>query len=98
MAKKLVNKEINLEGIREAILAKIIEKHGSVNEFSKTAMGMKIGKNLKTYLYPSGATSYPVLKQLCTYFGIGELKREVVVTRSILYSIDTIKPVTEKNA
>lgn len=88
--------EVSVSQLKEMILKRITEKHGDMNAFLETDIAKEIGvRNIKTYLYPSGAVSYPALMRLCEYFGIGELHRETVVSRTITYSLKQL-PIPRK--
>lgn len=86
------NKEkIELVDVKKALVEAIDKKYGSVAKFLETDFGKKLGQNVRTYLYPSGATSYEVLRKLCKHFGLGELTRKNVVTRSVIYKLNRDK-------
>lgn len=76
---------VEIKEIKRAIINKILEEYSTVDLFLETPFGKSLGKNVKAYLYPSGAVSYPVLKKLCEHFSIGSLRRSVTVTRSVNY-------------
>lgn len=79
--------QIEIGKVKELIVDAINKKYGDINTFLETDFGKSLGNNVKTYLYPSGAISYPVLKKLCTHLGLGELTKETIVVRTIEYSL-----------
>lgn len=85
------NKEIvDLNKIKEQIVSCIKERYGmSVKDFTHSTHATKLKlntRNLQNYL-SAGATSLPTLNILCEHFGIGTLKRKVVVKRTETYSL-----------
>ena len=84
--------KVELTDLKKEIVEKIQENYGSVDNFLTTEVGKSLGKNVKTYLYPSGAISFPILSVLCEHFKMGTLSKDVKVTRSIEYSLSNSAP------
>lgn len=80
-------KTLELTTVKKQIVEKIQKQYGSVDKFLETDFGKSLGKNVKTYLYPSGAVSFPVLKILSEHLGLGTLDKKLVVTRTITYTL-----------
>lgn len=80
--------EFNL--IREKIRKAIDEKYGSVADFLSTDFAKKLGgSKIRPYLYETGAVNFDLISTLSSHFGIGELSRSLVVTRSYTYTLKT---------
>ena len=80
-------KVLDTTTIKEKIVAEINKKYGTIDGFLETDFGKSLGRNVKTYLYPSGAISYPVLRKLCTHLGLGDLQKETRVVRTVEYTL-----------
>ena len=89
--------EKSVTEIKEIVLSTIKDKYGSVAAFLETPEAKALG-NIRPYLYPKGAVSYSTLKELCKLLSIGELSRNIRVSRSISYTIDPIHDATGDRA
>ena len=82
------SRETNIAAVKLLIIEAITKRYGSMVEFLKTDFAKSLGPetNIKAYLYPSGAVSFPVLSKMCEHLGIGKLNKEVKVVRKITYT------------
>lgn len=79
---------IEINDLRELLKTKIIEKYGSIASFMKSDFGISLGgPKIRTYLYNSGSTNFRVLKELCTFFEIGDLTKKECIVRTVTYRI-----------
>lgn len=86
---------VDINAIRTQIRKEIEKRYGGVAKFLKTPEGEKFGgKKIRCYLYDTGAVNYEIISTLAKFLGIGELKRELVVTRT--YSYRLVKCNTEE--
>ena len=79
---------VNINVIRTKIRKEIEKRYGGVAKFLKTPECEKFGgRKIRCYLYDTGAINYEVISDLAKFLGIGELKRELVVTRTYSYRL-----------
>lgn len=64
----------------------------NVNEFSASKQCEKLlgknSKNLNVYLSAGDVTSFGVLKKLAEHFSLGNLKKETVIKRQVIYTYE----------
>lgn len=81
---------VELDEIKAKIVECIKKEYGmTVKDFAYSDQAVKLKlntRNLQNYL-SKGATSLPTLNILCKHFGIGTLKRRVIVKRTEIYSL-----------
>lgn len=89
MAKiRKTGESVNINAIRTQIRKEIEKRYGGVAKFLKTPECEKFGgKKIRCYLYDTGAINYEIISALAKFLGIGELKRELVVTRTYSYRL-----------
>lgn len=97
--KRIKTSPVEISEVKSKIREAIVKKYGSISEFLETKDADKIcgGKFSPAYLYEKGAVSVPVLSSLCRYFGIGELTKKTVVTRTITYCLTPVPHASEKS-
>lgn len=84
-----MEKNVDITTVKKEILAAIEKRFGTTKSFAETDFAKSLGTNFRQYLYPSGPVNFLLLKKLYTYFGIGDLSRKVVVTRTLTYSVSS---------
>jgi hypothetical protein len=89
-------KQIEIATLKNRLNEAIKEKYGTVDDFAKSEFGKSLGNNVKTYLYPSGAVSMPVLQKMCVHLGLGELRKETTVVRTVRYYVGERTPRNRK--
>lgn len=83
------DKKVEFNEIRGLIREELTKRYGGVSKFLHSEKGKEFGGiKSKIYLYDSGPVSFDVIKGLCKFLGIGELKRKIVVSRSFSYSLN----------
>lgn len=88
---------VNINVIRTKIRKEIEKRYGGVAKFLKTPECEKFGgRKIRCYLYDTGAINYEVISDLAKFLGIGELKRELVVTRTYSYRLIKSTPEEDK--
>lgn len=89
MPKIVAAEPIDLGELKKRIVEEIKKQHSmSVGEFSRSGIPEKYhidGKNLPVYLSETGSTSFDNLLKLCKLLGLGKLRRQVFVRRTIEY-------------
>jgi len=94
MGKTIKTKEQNQVDGKELLSKlkeKVLNKYGSVYAFSESDIVKTWGytaKAVATYLSNKEVMSFPFMKKLCEHFKMGELKKEFVITRKIIYSYE----------
>lgn len=84
---------VDFNEIRTKVRNEIIERFGSVAKFLNSDKGKEFGgTKIKVYLYETGPVNFNLISNLCKYFGIGELTREIVVSREFTYYLNNISP------
>lgn len=79
-------REVQINDVRALIRTALDKKYGSVAKFLHSKDSEKFGgRKIRCYLYDSGSVNYEVISNLAKWLGLGELKREVIVTRSYKY-------------
>lgn len=85
---KKEDSNIELNEVRAKLRKVITDKYGGVTKFLSSNEGKKFGGvKVRPYLYDSAAVNFKVLKSLCSYFGVGELSRDFVITRVVTYKL-----------
>jgi len=80
--------EISLLDIKKMLREEIKNKYGmNVREFtnSEEAAKLGIGKSLSCYLSPTGSSSFTVFQTLAKALGLGNLEKEIKVTKIVKY-------------
>lgn len=88
MAKRIGSsgREVEINAVRSSVRKEIEKRYGSVAKFLHSKDSEKFGgRKIRCYLYDSGAINFKVIADLAKWLGIGELKRDVIVTRSYKY-------------
>lgn len=81
---------IEFNQVREMIRKEIVERYGSIAKFLHSEKGEELGGyKMKVYLYNTGPINFEFISGLCTFLGIGELSRKIVVSRSFSYRLRT---------
>ena len=82
-------KEIELRDIRAKLRREIESRYGSVTAFVNSEAGKKFGGvKIRPYLYDKGAVNIKVLSDLYQFFGLGQITRQVVVSRKVSYYVE----------
>lgn len=88
VSKRRNSNAIEIEEVKQKLRAHIEKEYGGVAQFLKTDTGEKFGgMAIRPYLYDKGAISFKVLRDLCEYFGIGELAKQVETIRTVTYTL-----------
>lgn len=78
--------EVNINDVRASIRRELEKKYGSVAKFLHHKDSEKFGgRKIRCYLYDSGSVNFEVISGLAKWLGLGELKRNVIVTRMYKY-------------
>lgn len=88
MPKIKTKNPIDLDSLKSTLKEKIVAQHGSVYAFAKSGIPEKyelLGSNIPIYLSPKGSISFKALKMLCALLGVGQLKREVKIVKTVAY-------------
>lgn len=88
MAKRIGSsgREVEINAVRSSVRKEIEKRYGSIAKFLHSKDSEKFGgRKIRCYLYDSGAVNFKVIADLAKWLGIGELKRDVIVTRSYKY-------------
>ena len=88
MAKRIGSsgREVEINAVRSSVRKEIEKRYGSIAKFLHSKDSEKFGgRKIRCYLYDSGAINFKVIADLAKWLGIGELKRDVIVTRSYKY-------------
>lgn len=82
--------EVDINSVRSSIRKEIEKRYGSVAKFLHSEDSEKFGgRKIRCYLYDSGAINFKVIAALARWLGIGELKRDVIVTRNYKYVLSS---------
>lgn len=85
---KSAGKAIEFNEVRKLVRGEIEKRFGGVSSFLNSEKGKEFGgMKIKIYLYDTGPVNFEVISKLCKYFGIGELTRKIVVSRSFSYCL-----------
>ena len=89
MAKvKKEDSSVEFNKVREMVRKELESKYGGVSKFLHSEKGKEFGGfKIKIYLYDSGPINFDVISRLCTFLGIGELSRKIIVKRNVFYSL-----------
>lgn len=75
--------------ILSTLRKKVKEQYGSLYKFANNpSVSAQLGYSptaILDYLSRETMVSFPFAKKLCDYFGMGDLRKDVVVTRTIKY-------------
>lgn len=81
--------EVDVNEIKEKIRVELDKQYGGVMKFLNSEEGKKLGGiKVRVYLY-KGVVNFDVLNKFCKFLGIGELSRNLVITRTYTYSLTT---------
>lgn len=84
---------VEFNDVREMLRKEIEKKYGGISKFLNSEKGKEFGgMKIKIYLYNTGPVNYEIVNKLCRFFGIGELTRKIVVTRSVSYRLNKSIP------
>lgn len=92
-------KDVEFNEVRRMLRKEIENKFGGVAKFLNSEKGEEFGgMKIKIYLYDTGPVNFEVISKLCKYFGVGELSRKIVVTRTVSYRLSTNAPTDKKTS
>ena len=84
------NETIEFNQVRGMVRKEILEKYGGISKFLRSDKGKELGGlKMKVYLYDTGPINFRFISSLCEILNIGGLTREVVVSRNVLYRLNT---------
>ena len=87
-----INKEgtaVEFNEVRAMIRKELNDRFGGVAKFLNSEKGKELGgMKIKIYLYDTGPVNFDVIKNLCSYLGIGDFTRKIVVSRSFSYRLN----------
>lgn len=84
---------VEFNQVREMVRKEIIERYGGVSKFLNSEKGKEFGGlKIKIYLYDTGPVNFEVISRLCKFLGLGDFTRKIVVSRNVLYRLDTKLP------
>ena len=89
-------KEVNINDVRSSIRNEIAKRYGSVAKFLHHEDSEKFGgRKIRCYLYDSGSVNFEIISSMAKWLGLGELKRDVLVTRMYKYTLINSQKATE---
>lgn len=84
-----VKVEVSFNEVRTKVREKLTKKYGSITEFCKSPEGEKFGgMKIRPIFYDTGVKSFQKIADLAKWLGIGSLKREIIVNRSVKYYLN----------
>lgn len=94
MARRLngSGREVQINDVRASVRAALEKKYGSVAKFLHSKDAEKFGgRKIRCYLYDTGSINFEVIAGLAKWLGLGELKRDLVVSRSYKYILKNVE-------
>lgn len=86
--------DIEFNKVRKMVRKEIEKRYGGVAKFLRTEKGIEFGGiKCKIYLFDTGPINFDFISKLCSFLGIGDFTRKIVVTRSFSYQLRTNVPV-----